>query len=153
MSESGSDVALVGLGLIFLLWALVVVFGLAIAAVLAYFLYAPLNRLPQRYRAVESWIAWLVLVPVLNIVILWILAPFKIPESFKNYIDDPANDQDLATRFGDCGKNLGLAAAISMTCMFVPFLSMFAFFATPVLMIVYLVRINGLKSLIPEEAG
>lgn len=150
MTSSGDEAAALGLGILIVIWLLAVLVSLAIAATIAYFMYAPLSRVPERYRTIEPWTAWLVLVPILGIVMVWILAPFKIPESLRNYFTD--QEGDSADRVGDCGKNLGLGWAISVTCMIVPLLNLFAWLVALVFMILYLLKINGLKDQIPEAA-
>lgn len=136
------------LGVILVVFLVVLVFSLAICVIFAYFMAAPLKRVPERYRTIEAWTPWLMLVPVVNLVMLWVLAPFKIPESLKNYFDDSGSSLDV----GDCGKNLGLGWAISVTCTFIPIVNWISWIPALAFMILYLIKINGLKNEIPYDA-
>jgi hypothetical protein len=62
----------------FLLLAFVV---LVVQVGISYLLFTGLKRLPARYREVEPYFAWLMLIPIAGYVFTWILLPFKIPAS------------------------------------------------------------------------
>jgi hypothetical protein len=94
----------------FLLWGLMLCF-FALLIVVAYFLYEGLTRIPEEYRSVEPFFAWLIIIPVAGIAFIWILFPFKIPESLKSYFE---NTRDIPPD-SDYGRKTGMACAILLT--------------------------------------
>lgn len=73
---------------------------------IAYLLYDALNAVPEQYRELESWVPWLLLVPLANIVVLF-LAFIKTPRSLAKCLGASGD-----TTHGDCGESLGLWGAI-----------------------------------------
>ncbi len=73
---------------------------------IAYLLYDALNAVPEQYRELESWVPWLLLVPLANIVVLF-LAFIKTPRSLAKCLSASGD-----TSHGDCGESLGLWGAI-----------------------------------------
>lgn len=88
----------------------IVVIGLVISlllqAVVAYFLSSALKAVPEQYRELSPAIPWLLLVPFVNIVILF-LAFIKVPRSLNKYLTSVGD-----TSQGDCGEQMGLWGAV-----------------------------------------
>lgn len=127
---------------IVLILAIAIVFVLTMMAIqvfVAWFLYDAWNRIPPPYREGESWHAWLLLVPFVNLVMPFFVHP-RISRSYRNYLA-AWNIHDA----GDCGEQLGLACAVCTACSVVPYLGLLAAMAGVVLVIVYIVKLNGLK--------
>ena len=136
--ENGGGVAL----------ALMIVGGILLITLIihifvCWLLYGTFERIPQRFRAMDSGLVWLLLVPCFSVVWNFFVYP-KISRSFKAYFDS-VND----TTVGDCGQQLGLFYAIAAACALIPCVNYVAGPAALVLLIVYLVKANELKQRIP----
>jgi hypothetical protein len=124
---------------------------LAIAVVVAYLLYSCLDRVPAQHRKMEAWQAWLILIPVLNMVWAFFLFP-KMARSYQSYFAEKGRSD-----VGDCGEKIGMWCAIcwvvSFLGSFVPCLGMIvaplAFLAWLVLLIIFLIKSLTLKGQIP----
>ena len=111
--------------------------GLLYLIVLIFFcfsMFKALQALPAKYHRFPAWFVWLILVPVAGIVFVWIMLPFGIPKAFKHFSDHekPEAMADCKVIFG-----LGLAYAILITACMLPFLSLFAFVASFVTLVIY----------------
>lgn len=116
------------------------VFAVGALAVLLYACFSLMNclqRIPAPFRKMEPGMVWLMLVPCFNIVWAFFVYP-RVANSFKAYFDHVHDDS-----VGDCGAGLGLATAIChIVCGPVGL----------ILLIVYVIKANGLKNKIPEDA-
>ena len=129
--------------------------SLAIAAVVAYLLYSCFQRIPAQHRQMESWQAWLLVIPIFNVVWMFFVFP-KLAKSYQSYFG-----QQGRTDVGDCGEKIGFACAVcyavSLVAGFIPCLGMIvgpiAALAGLVLLIVFLVKVLTLKGQIPEGAA
>jgi hypothetical protein len=119
------------------------VLGLAILAFICYLLSSCFKRIPQQHRKMEPNMVWLLMIPCFNLVWNFFVYP-RLSQSFKSYFDS-VND----TTVGDCGAQIGLIYAICAACCIIPYLNMLAGPATLILLIIYLVQMNGLKNKIP----
>lgn len=147
MMEPGGNEEAFALAAIFVVLGLFALFSLVVGAVVAYFLYAPLKRVPERHRQIEPWTAFLMLIPLVGFVMMWILLPFKVPESLRSFFDEVGGED-----VGDCGKNLGLTTAICMTASFVPLIGYLAGLVGLVTLVLYLIKVNGIGGRIPYNA-
>ena len=111
----------------------------------AYILWSGLERIPEDQRDVNPSMAWLICIPFIGIVFLWILLPFKIPKTLKNNLDS-----DNLRKSEDFGKLYGMMTMVSYTCMYVPALNIIATLATPILFILYLMQFSSLIKNLPE---
>ena len=132
-----------------------ILIGVAIAAVVAYLLYRCFQRIPAQHRQMEPWQAWLLVIPIFNVVWMFFVFP-KLAKSYQSYFG-----QQGRTDVGDCGEKIGFACAVcyavSLVGGFVPCLGMIvgpiAALAGLVLLIVFLVKALTLKRQIPEGAA
>jgi hypothetical protein len=133
-------VILVGL-LFFLAMIAVVIFIL-------YLLYSLLKAVPPEYRLMEPVMVWLLLIPCFNIVWNFFVYP-NIAKSYQRYFNAYGR-----TDVGDCGAAIGLWYSVCAVLVSIPCLNyitgIFCGPAMLVLMIVYLVRLWGLKKEIPS---
>lgn len=136
--------ALVGIMLVFVVIAVVI--SLAITIFVLYLLYTCLARIPQQYRLMEPAMVFLMLIPCFNIVWIFFVTA-RISRSFQAFFASHAR-----TDVGDCGQQIGLWWSICAVVSMVPFLNYIAGPASLVLMIIYLVKVMGLKNQIPEGA-
>ncbi len=91
---------------VFLIIGLLSVVFLLLTAFVAYLLMDALNAVPESHRQLSPAIPWLLFVPLVNLVILFLVF-IKVPESLSNYL---ASTDTAAP--GDCGKSMGLWGAI-----------------------------------------
>lgn len=117
-------------------------FYLAIGALITWFVYSPLARVPAEHQKFPPAAVWLMLVPLVNIVILWIVVPFKLPDSLRSYFEAQNTTPDQT---GDYGKKLGLTWAIAATISILPIIGILAGLVALVVMILYLAKVNGYK--------
>ena len=141
--------AALALGVVGMVLILVLV-GLAIAIVICLLLYTAQKRVPMEHRRIEPGLVWLLLIPIFNYV--WNFFVFlKIPESYQSYFRAQGR-----TDVGDCGRSLGqwyaICAAVGFAGGFIPVVNCFAGLiglASLVLLIIFLIKITGLKNQIP----
>ncbi|MFW5828631.1 MAG: hypothetical protein ACOCXA_00070 [Planctomycetota bacterium] len=84
--------------------------GLLVSFLYCWFLQECLLDLPAGQRQAPAWSVWLILMPIISHVAAWILLPFLIPRSFRNFFAS-IDDQ----RFGDCGRAFALMAVLGLT--------------------------------------
>jgi hypothetical protein len=142
-SSSGDDVVAIGVLLVIMIVAILI--GLAIAAAICAMLHIIQARVPEEHRTISPLAIWLMLIPFFGLI--WNFFVFqRIPESYKNYFDS-IGDQSV----GDCGKGIGLWYAICAACCIVPCVNYIAGPAALVLLIIFLVKLFGLRGKIPES--
>ena len=131
---------------------LIVLIILLINVFVAYTLWNGIARIPRKHRTVEPYIAWLTLVPFAGVVFLWVLLPYKIPESLKSYFSEQPNmSEDL-----DYGRQCGLWAMGSYTTMLVFFwiiplwfLGMIVAVVSLILLVQYISQFRGFVDNLP----
>ncbi len=120
-------------------FAVVMLIGLAIAIVIIVLLSGCLAKIPPEHREMEPGMVWLMLIPCFNLV--WNFFVFiRIPKSFQRYFAAQGR-----TEFGDCGEQLGLWYCICVVASIIPILNYIAGPASLVLLIIYLIKVLGLK--------
>jgi hypothetical protein len=122
------------------------VIGLAILIAIALALSSCFKRIPPQYRLMEPGMVWLLLIPCFNLIWNFFVYP-RLSQSFQNYFGAHAR-----TDVGDCGRQLGLWYAICAAASIVPFLNYCTIPISLVLLIIYLVKVLGLKGQIPVGA-
>ncbi len=129
---------------------------------ISYTHYKALKQIPSKYRKISPWLAWLILIPGINLILIWIISVFQLPASFKNYFNTKGK-----TELGDCGRNLGLAWALVLTLPFTlviifnrfmeikvlspkiaPYIIFSIVLLSTILMFVYLIKIRRLTKLV-----
>jgi hypothetical protein len=117
--------------------------GLAIAIVVCAILYSAQKRVPVEHRKIEPLMIWLLLIPLFNIV--WnFFVYLRIPESYQSYFHSQGR-----TDVGDCGRGIGLWLSICYLATIIPCVNYIAGPAALVLLIIFLVKITGLKNQLP----
>ncbi len=130
-----------------LLLGIVAAVCLVIAIFICYLLYKAAERVPPDYRTLAPGSVFLMLVPLLGFVWLFVVV-LKLSESYQKYF---AAQQ--RTDVGDCGHAIGLGWAIASVCCVVPLLNTLAAPAALVLMILYLVKLSQLKALVTPSTA
>ena len=111
---------------------------------ICYMLYINLKAIPEEHRRMPPGQVWLLLIPLFNLV--WNFFVFqRIPESYQSLFYSRGR-----TDVGDAGKGIGLWYSIAAACAIVPCLNYIAGPAALVLLIIYLVKIFGLKGQLPQ---
>jgi hypothetical protein len=119
-----------------------VVVGVAITILIILLISGALKTVPQEYREMEPGMVWLLLIPVFNLIWNFFVFP-RVSKSFEKYFEAQGR-----TEFGDCGGKIGLWYAICVACCIVPCLNYIAGPASLVLLIIYLVKVLGLKKFV-----
>lgn len=106
-------------------------------------LYSAQKRIPAEFQTLAPGLVWLLLIPLFNLV--WNFLVFqKIPESYQRYFASQSR-----TDVGDCGRAIGLwyaiTGAVSLISGFIPCVGMAVPLASLVLLVLFLVKIMGLK--------
>jgi len=123
------------------------VIALAVSAVVCYLFYIALKRVPDEHRKMAPGLVWLLMIPFFNLI--WnFFVLLRIPDSYKSSFDSVGR-----TDVGDCGRGIGLAAAICVVCGLIPVVGGLAGLAALVLLIIFFVKIFGLRGQIPAEAS
>ncbi len=120
---------------------------LAIGVFICYLLYDAERRLPDAYREISPPLIFLLLVPLLNLVWIFVVV-VKVSQSFQKYF---AAQQK--TDVGDCGFGIGLGWAITAVCVWIPVFGTLSGLASLVLMVIYLAKISQLKTLVGATAA
>lgn len=145
--SNGDDAAAAGLAILIacgtLLCVLVVV--LAVQALICYLLVQCLKRIPAEHRKIEPGKVWLLMIPLFNIVWNFFVFP-AISDSFASYFR-AQGELDK----GDCNRSLAMAHCICVACSVIPYIGALPGFASLIILIIYLVKANELKSQIPQE--
>ena len=121
--------------------------GLAIGMVICWLIYSAQARVPREHQQMAPGLAFLLLIPFFNLIWAFFVA-IKVPDSFKSYFDAQGR-----TDVGDCGKGVGLGWAVvnivNLLTGWIPIIGCFITLAPIVLLILFLVKISGLKGQIP----
>ncbi len=128
---------LIGLGV-------VVCVSIAIAIVVCFLISDALKRLPPSFRKMEPPMVWLLLIPCFSLVWNFLVFP-KVSESYSAYFAAQGR-----TDVGDAGRGIGLAYAICVACSIIPCVGYVTGAASLVLLIIYLVKITGLKNQVQQ---
>lgn len=102
VNAAAAGVAVAYMGFLVCMSIVSLVFSLFIA----YSLFDALNTVPTEYRQLEPWVPWLIFVPVVGIVVLF-LGFIKTPQSLSKALN--ANGD---SSHGDCGESNGLWGCI-----------------------------------------
>jgi cobalamin synthase len=105
----------------------------------AWFHYTGLKAVPPESRKFNPTWAWIMVLPIVHTVFIWLLSAFKLPASYQAALGDEAK------RFGTCNRRLGLAWAIVATTLFLPVVDILSFVAYVVLMILYWLKLNRMR--------
>ena len=106
-----------------------------------------LGRVPPQFRKQEPGMVWLLLIPCVSIVWNFFVYP-RVAQSLKGYFNSIGR-----TDVGDCGEGIGLGYSICAACALLPYFNILAGPAALVLLIIFLVKANGLKNEIPLDAA
>jgi hypothetical protein len=135
---------LVGIYIAFLIGVIVV--SLAVLIVVMVLIAGCYSRIPQQYREMEPGMVYLMLIPCFNLV--WVFfVTLRLSTSFQKYFVAHGR-----TDVGDCGYQIGLWYSICTVAGIVPCVNYAAGPAALVLLIIYLVKVIGLKNQIPVGA-
>ena len=126
--------------------ALAILFLLGILVLILYLLYDAQRAIPPEYRHVEPAQVWLLLIPLFNLVWNFFVYP-QIADSYRSYFYSRG-------RFdvGDAGKSVGLWFSICSASSIIPCVGFIPALIGLILLIVFLIRIYGLKSQLPQLA-
>jgi hypothetical protein len=144
----------------FVILALVSVVVLAIWIALLYFLMTCFQRVPREHRKQEPGLVWLLLIPCFNYVWNFFVFP-RLAQSYRSYFESVGR-----TDVGDCGEMLGMMFSIMVAASgglalvsWIPIIGLISMLncligpASLVVLIMFLVKANGLKQQIPPEAS
>jgi len=120
--------------------AIALAISLAIMIVICALLYNAQKAIPPEHRKIEPGLIWLLLIPLFNLI--WNFQVFlKVPDSYKSHFDSRGRAD-----VGDCGRGIGLWYSIAAACSIVPCVNYIAAPASLVLLIIFLVKMYGLKA-------
>ena len=117
--------------------------ALGIAILVLFLMYNALNRLPPEFRLMQPGLVFLLLIPFFNWVWIFFVVT-RISRSYQNYFQTQGRSDQ-----GDCGYGVGLAWAICVVASLIPFVNFVTSIASLVLSIIFLVKITGMKNLLP----
>ena len=134
----------------FLIIAAVVGFvcGLIINAIFCAIISGWLKHVPQQFQAMTPGQVWLLMIPIFNFYWMFRVYMMDVPQSFKNYFNSIGRAD-----VGDCGKSLGMWLCIMTLLSFIPIVGGCFGLACLVLIILWLVKINGLKKQIATQTS
>lgn len=122
-----------------------------INVIIAIYLYGILKRIPKQYRTIEPYFVLLALIPFIGLVFSWIVVPFKLPSSLRNYfMHEQRKEVDMSSDFG---KRHGLGLVMANTLGFVPGINLAAWVLGFVFLVLYLMQIRKFSRLLPKTPG
>ena len=127
-----------------MVFAVIFVVVLVIEIFVLFQLYKVAARIPEEHQQVGPVMVWLLLIPCVNLVMLFIVFP-GIVKGFKSYFAS----QDR-TDVEDCGAGLVKWFLITAVASIVPFVNYIAGPAAFVIFIMLFMKFLSLKNLIPE---
>lgn len=88
--------------------------------------YFALRKVPAEFRQAAPASVFLMALPCVNLIPLWILFPFRIPASFQRYLEgrhgvEAGAPEGVAGQAADCGQGLGMACAVLWTLSVIPY--------------------------------
>jgi hypothetical protein len=113
---------------------------LAVSIFVSWMLYRANEALPVQHRKSESWQAFLLLIPLFNLIWNFVMLA-RVSSGMQSFFQ-AKNDESV----GDCGANLGLWYSISCLVACVPYVGCLGALAAVVLLIMYLMKINNLRT-------
>lgn len=145
MTGQPTEDGLIAIGALLFILAVTLIIGFAISILIAAMLYTIQKRVPAEHQKIDPLMVWLLLIPIFNLV--WNFFVFqRIPQSYQSYFQAQGR-----TDVGDCGKMIGLWYAICAAVTIVPCLNYLAAPAALVLLIIFLVKLFGLRGQVPAS--
>jgi len=138
LSNNGSDEA--ALAAVLLALGLVLLVMLAVNIFVCWLVYRANEALPAQHRKTESWQAFLLLIPLFNLIWNFVVLA-RVSAGMQSFFQ-AKNEASV----GDCGANLGLWYSISCLVAFVPFVGCVGSLAALVLLVMYLMKVNNLRT-------
>jgi len=116
-------------------------------AFICYCLYGALNALPPEHQRQSPGLVWLLMIPFVHFVFNFFVFP-RISDSYKSYFESKG---DLSN--GDCSKGIGIGYSVCCVVFWIPIpiIQPLVCIAALVLLIIYMVKITGLKSQVIES--
>ena len=134
--------ALIGAGIVILLFFTIVVLAIAILFILN--LQKTLAACSQENRAMEPGLVWLTLIPLFNL--FWMIwTVIKIRDSLQKEYEARSLDTTEVTNTYNIGLTYGVLAASGIITQFIPFIGILASIATLVFFIMYWVKTSGCR--------
>jgi hypothetical protein len=143
--SSVQQVQITGLSFVPILIGLTV--GMAISILVCFLIYNAQAALPPQFQRIPAGQIWLLLIPLFNLVWNFFVFP-RVAESYQAYFNSQGR-----TDIGDAGRGIGLGYAICAAVAIVPCIGIFAGLAALVLLIIFLVKIYGLKAQLAAPGG
>lgn len=104
-----------------------------------------LALIPEDKYTFPRWFCWMMLIPVVGFVFMWMMLPFGIPSAIKE--NEPDNQQAVTAANGIFG--LGLAYVVMLTVsLFIPLLFIFLGIGIFVVWIIYWVKVVKVRQYI-----
>lgn len=118
-------------------------------------LYITITRIPKQYRTFPTFLPWLLFVPFGSLAVYWIIMPFGLPSSFREYYSKnpivwKKPNESYGKRFG---RNKGLTFVISITAFLIPVVWYVAAFVALISLVSFLIHMSRLANMIPLEAS
>ena len=139
--------AILGSGVLLAVFGVVILVFLAIAIFILLFISKALQTVPVAHRKTDPGLVWLLLIPLFNIVWIFIYLP-KVADSFVSYFAE----KNVST-FGDCGRTLVYIYGGCLIGGFIPFINFIAGPAGLIVMILFLVKLNDCKKQVKTLEG
>ena len=128
---------------VYVLGTLLLLVLLALKITVLYLLYKDLEAVPAEFRRMEPSLVWLLLVPCFHLI--WNFFVYtRVARSYQDYFHDRGQ-----WHVGDCGAGIGIAYSVCTVLIWIPCVNyvtgIFCGPAIIVLLILYLVKLHGLK--------
>lgn len=102
-----------------------------------WFMYDAMKRVPEEQQRFPAWFVWMMLIPLVGYIFMWMMLPFGIPRSFER-----ATEGDLEAKKSS-RKLFGFGLAWVILCFFWALPP--CFIAIIVLMILYWIEVSQFK--------
>ena len=103
--------------------------------------YNLMKQVPKVQRFFPAWFCWMMIIPFIGYVFMWLMLPFGIPKSMRNKLPkDPVQQEKIDDLFG-----LGLGLVIVMLLIGIPMLGWIAWIAAMIMLVLYWLKINEFR--------
>ncbi|MEM9243341.1 MAG: hypothetical protein AAGA27_04705 [Pseudomonadota bacterium] len=109
-----------------------------------YSIYKTYKIIPDQHKTFPNWFIWMMLIPFVGYIFMWMMLPFGVPGAIKRYFPD----NTAVKSAGDTLFGLGLALVLIITCMSIFYITiLFLPVVIFILLIIYWVKVVKVREI------
>ena len=134
------------IGILFAVYGAIFLVMIGIQVFISWLLYRAADSIPEPYREASPGMAYLMLIPLFNLVWIFIYTK-QLSQSFQALFSARGQNQ------GDCGEQIGMWWGICSVVSIVPCVGAIAGIAGLIMMILYLIKVSECRTLALSLGG